>query len=229
MTGSADLTELARRARAVMSDARAITLMIGGVGRICPADPAVLLHDRDGHPTFLCQSGSPVTPAATRRCPAVLSVIGCDESGTALSVTVTGRLARLGTEDRAEELVDVVGLTPAAVWVEEDDPAMHHVLQRAVPLDLYASAAPDALGRWARRMTTHAAQAHQGQLRTFVAVKIGVPIGAVAGVTMTALGAFGAQLQWVDAAGSHCLELTFDQPAHTPAELAERLRSALRC
>ena len=222
-----DLAALALRARVAVAGPTSVTLLIRGVGRIRATAPAVLLHDRDGYPTFLCQSGSPVTPAATRESPAVVAVTGRDGTGTPITVTICGRLTRIGVEDRGGDCVDVVGLTPSSVWVEEDDPRHGHVVQHALPVDVYVAAVPDSMERCARRAAAHTTQAHQSQLREFVAARTGTSPDSIAGVCLSSATCAGADLQWVDSDGAHTLSLRFPCAARTPRELAERLRAAL--
>jgi hypothetical protein len=142
VTAQLDLPQLALQARTALADADAVTLLIEGVGSVPTRSPTVLLHDNDGQPTFLCDPGSPVTPAARRGCAATLSVVVRDPT-LQLTVLVCGRLTRLGVEEVDGVQVEVVGLEPDQV--EGDDPGKPNVLQYRVPLELYRRATPDPL------------------------------------------------------------------------------------
>jgi Protein of unknown function (DUF2470) len=226
MSASLDLPQLALQARTALADARSVTLLIEGVGRVPANSASVLLHDNDGLPTFLCDPGSPVTPAARRGCAAMLSVPVRDHRQQ-LTVLVCGRLARLGAEEVDGVQVDVVGLEPDQVVVECDDPSRPNVLQYCVPLELYRRATPDPLVGCAARIIQHTNESHQDDLRRCVALRMGVCVDEIAGVTLAALDADGARLQWVDGAGSHTLRLGFPLRATTPPQLAGLLRMQL--
>jgi hypothetical protein len=221
-----DLPELARRARAALAEAHSVTLLIQGIGRNAVNAPTVVLHDKNGDPTFLCEAGSPVTPAARRGCPALLS-IALDGADGNLSVLLCGRLVRLGVERVDGVPVDIVGLEPERVLVECDDPEQAAVVQYCVPLELYRDAAPDPLVDCAARIVAHTNESHQAQLRQCVARRMRVPVGEIAGVTLAELGPDAALLQWVDAQGSHTMRLRFPARATKPDELAGLLRMRL--
>jgi hypothetical protein len=225
-----DLNDLALRARTALAEARTVTLSIQGGGRV-PADaPNVLLHDNNGEPTFLCDPGSPVTPAAQEGASAQLSIVGRIDRARELdgfTVIVSGRLARVGVYRVDGVPVDVIRLLPDAITVAEepaDDTRLRHFV---VPLHLYRRAVPSTLPGCAARLVRHANRAHQHQLRSYVAHRVARAVDDVAGVTLAELGPYGADLHWVGSDGAHTLPVAFSAPARTPGELARRLRAEL--
>lgn len=225
-----DLAALARGARETLAEARGATLLVEGLGRV-PADAAeVLLHDRDGSPTFLCEAGSPITSAAQACCPAVLSVPvhQCAGGPRAVgSVIFVGTLTLVGAEAVDGVVVDVVELRLASVIVECDDPASTNVVQQVIPLDEYGISAPLTIASAADTMRTHTNARHQTELREFVAQREQLPLGSVAGAELTALDETGAEVQWVDASGAHRARLRFPHAARDHRELSALLRAAL--
>lgn len=79
----------------------------------------------------------------------------------------------------------------------------------------------------AARYAQHLNEAHQAELRRFLAARCGVAVGEIAGVAVATLDGHGALLHWVDPRGSHVLQLSFPTCARTPQELAGLFRGAL--
>lgn len=218
-----DLDELARRARAALADARAVTLLIHGAGRV-PA--SVLLYDDAGQPTFVCSPGSPVV-AAGRTSPAALLRVPLGDEPVPASVMLYGRLVEVGTEEVDGARVSVVRLQLGRVLIEHDDPDELTVIQREVPLDLYRQIDPDALDAGAARILRHTNSAHRAELRLRAARLADRPEGEIAEATLTGLDRRGAVLQWVDLDGAHERRLPFGTAVETVGQLAVLLREQL--
>lgn len=221
-----DLADLALRARTALADARTVTLLIQGVGRVTADSPTVLLHDKEGLPMFLCEPGSPVSPAARRGCAAMLSVAAPRVADDDLTVLVCGQLCRQGAEDVDGVLVDVIALQLRTVVVELDEGG-HGIVQYEVPLELYRRATPDTMRCYAARILHHTNDAHQTQLRRCVARRNGMLFDHVLAASLAAVDALGAQLHWVGEEGAHTMSLRFPRPARDAADLAAMLREGI--
>jgi hypothetical protein len=131
-----ELPALARRARALLADALDATLLIHEVGRLSAGGPSVVLHDRDGLPTFFCDPGSVVARAAHRRRYAILTVSD-SAGGGAESVMLGGSLAHIGVEWVDGVGVDIVTLTPELVTLQRSVPDRVPWPQIEVPVELF--------------------------------------------------------------------------------------------
>jgi hypothetical protein len=238
-----ELSEIARRARRALAGAETATLLIQGIGRFGPVDPAVVMQDDNGRPMFWCEPTSAIATAAGQRRSAMLTVPspGADEFQT---VVIAGRLAItrvVHLEDGAE--VNLIALTPTQVFVEHDDHSNPRVVQYEIPLELYTSsepgaldsghsdsdeAGPEAFTTFAAGILEHTNSDHQHELRHFIAGRRDIPISLIAGVSLVELDCHGAQLRWVDAVGAHQTAIVFAEPATTPNELSYLLGAYLR-
>jgi hypothetical protein len=216
------LAALARGARQTLADARNATLLVEGIGRL-PDAAHILLHDQDGRPRFYCPAGSSLTTAAGAGCPAVLSVAG----DTPTQVVFVGHLAVVGTEHIDAERVDVVELRLTSVIVEQDDPSAPNIVTHQIPLAQYHHLPVDPLIAGAERIRRHTNGHHGDRLREFVAARTQSPVSAIADARIAALDASGADVAWIDVAGTHQARLRFTPPAVSPADLAGRLRAEL--
>jgi hypothetical protein len=219
MTYRPELGALAQLARATLAEASAPTLLIEGIELPRLGDPVIVLGDRAGQPTFLCGAGSPVTEAAREARRAVLTVPSPD--GGRL-VTFAGRLRCVDVEHVGVVPVDIVGMAPLKIVVEEAGGA------REVPLDLYLRAGSDPLEAYAARVLEHTNRAHHDDLRRVAAAHVGVPLGQIAAAALAELDGAGGQLRWVDRAGAHSSTITFPEQASTPQHLADMLGGYLR-
>jgi hypothetical protein len=70
------------------------------------------------------------------------------------------------------------------------------------------------------RVRLHTNGAHQHELCHYVAARTATPVETLAGVTMTQLDAYGAELRWVDATGGRQARLAFAEEAHSIDALA---------
>jgi hypothetical protein len=221
-SGNRDLTELARRARAAVSDADEAILLIQGVGRLDATESTVVLPDEQGRPIFWCSPQSPIAQAARHDRAALFTV-----PSSGLRLILAGRLGLVRSEQRDGEPLNVISLTPAQAWVELDDPRRSNVVARELPLALYSD--PDAaeLADRLEAIKQHTNLAHQPELRTFVARRHGAAAAEVAGVVLSRLDRDGFEVRWVDTAGAHGAAVSFGRPAHNPAQVVERLRDEL--
>lgn len=218
-----DLDELARQARAALANARAVTLLIHGAGRVAAS---VLLYDDAGQPTFVCSPGSPVT-AAGRHSPAALLRVPLADGPAPATVLLYGRLTEVGAEDVDGSRVEVVRLNLGRVLIEYDDPDAPGATQREVPLDRYRRADPEALSAGAARILRHTNASHRAELRRCAARLGGRPEREIAEATLTTLEPDRAVLQWLDVDGAHVRALPFGTRVETVGQLAVRLRERL--
>ena len=212
-----DVEELATQARTVIATARAITLMISGVGPVTTDDPVSFAQADDGVPTFLCEPGSRVCPAIGQ-C-AVLRA----EAGDG-AVAMLGRLRRVGTRTVEGIVLDVVALQPDNVVLE---PCGQRAARREVPIEAYLAAGLDQLRCRGERFAMHANRMHGSRLRAAVARRAGVPQGAIAAARISRVDEHGVTIEWIGEAGGDVLDIAFATPARTAEEWARRLRTEL--
>jgi hypothetical protein len=222
-----DIHRLARTARRVLADGEQMTLLINGVGRLCPGHPMVTLHDRDGRPTFLCEPGSPVAAAARRGCAAVLTIDVREPDGTVVSLILGGLLSVIGVDVVDDVSVDLVALPPDQVIVEYDEPGCPTISQFAVPRELYLQVEPGLRPADIAPILKHTNLGHQQELCDFLGRHHDRPDDTIAGAEMVSLDESGTRIHWVDQAGGHVTTITFARPAGTITEMVALLRSEL--
>jgi Protein of unknown function (DUF2470) len=217
-----DLEAFAQRARTALAEAASATLLVHGIGRCGRHDAAVVLHERDGRPRLICDSGSPVSAAARAARSALLSVAS-EPDGTVL---FSGTLVLEEIQNVDGAVVDVVGMRLDSVLLEREDdsgPVVHYEL----PLDVYFGCGPDVIAQYAARVLAHTNHAHAEQIRRFAAHHGCVAETAIAAARVTALDAQGVRVEWVDERGGHSVRADFPAAATTPAQLALALRDHL--
>jgi uncharacterized protein DUF2470 len=216
-----DAPSLARQARAALAEATSATLLVDGLGH-CAGELAVTLHEHDGRPQLICDTGSPVGAAARTGRSALLSVAPARET----TVVFAGTL----TLDAVQEIdgvdVDLIGLRLRAVLIERDRTS-GPMQQYELPLDVYFAHAGDVVAQYAARVLAHTNGAHREHVRRFVARRAGAPEPAIADAWVTALDRHGVQVAWVDEQGAHTVRADFSAPAATSAQLALALRDQL--
>jgi Protein of unknown function (DUF2470) len=222
-----DLDRLARTARRVLADGEQMTLLINGVGRLCPGNPMVTLHDRNGQPTFLCEPGSPVAAAARRGCAAVLTIDVREPGGTVVSLILGGLLEVIGVDLIDDVPVDLVALPPEQVMVEYDEPDCTAISQFTVPSELYLRVEPGLRPADIAPIVEHTNTGHQAELREWVRRHHDRPEYTVAGAELVSLDERGASIHWVDSTGGHITTITFARPASTITEMVVLLRGEL--
>ena len=212
-----DVEELATQARTVVATARAITLMISGIGPVTTEDPVSFAQADDGVPTFLCEPDS-------RVCPAIGQCAVLRAEAGAGAVAMLGRLRRVGTRTVEGTVLDVIALQPENVVLE---PYGQRAARREVPIEAYLAAAFDQLRCRGERFATHTNRMHGSQLRAAVARRLGLPPGAIAAARLSRVDEYGVTIEWIGEPGADVLEVAFAAPARTAGELARRLRTEL--
>jgi hypothetical protein len=221
-TAPTALQHLARRARAAVADPVRATLLIAGVGRVEPDSPAVVMTDRAGTPTFVCDPQSPVSGVAGNQAPAVLTVQGAETE-----VAVVGRLVLSGTDSADGAGVVIVSLAPQRVLVDIDDPQRHAVTQVEVPLALYQESDDHILVDDLSSIVSHLNDAHQAELCQFAARQSATSVASIAGARLSHLDGHGARVHWVEADGARSATITFATGLTCPRAIALALRRHL--
>jgi hypothetical protein len=228
-----DLNDLAVQAREALDGARCATLLVDGYGTGTGRglDESVTLHEHGGVPTLFCAADSALTRAAREGARAMLRVQLPVDDGPLTTVILIGGLELTRTERVDGVAVSVLTLVPATVLLERDHGAGRPLAQIEIPVRLYLRCGSEDGGQdmaqAVRRVRAHLNQAHQAQLRCFVAAHEGLRPGDVAGAELVTLTDEGALVHWVGREGAGSIELRFPARVRSSRELAVALRGQL--
>jgi hypothetical protein len=208
-------SDLARRARAALAEARDATLLIQRPDGPAHLASAVVLHENGGRPRLVCEAGSSVRTAAQSGRRAILRVAdGTDGS----AATFTGPLAVEAIETIDGCAFYIIGMRLRSVFVA----------QREIALDAYIECDADLLEHYAQRLRSHTNGTHAGELRRVVARWEGLPESEIAAAHLAEIDPARTVIEWVDSRGSHSRGLDFPKLARSAVELSQALRAQLR-